>query len=293
MAEVRHITVSAEEGGQKLVNFLRRRLGPTVPQTLIMRIVRKGEVRVDGRRAKPFDRLAPGQDVRVPPVRVAERPAASGIPADLDILFHEQGILALAKPAGLPTQPGSGHTDALSERLRAYFAHADFTPTPAHRLDRDTSGIVLCGASYEALIRLQQGFAEHSISKRYLAWVHGSLAPGTTLEMRDDLEKTGEPGNERVTTGQGKQALAIVTALAEQDGHTLLEIDLRTGRTHQIRVQLASRNLPIVGDAKYGTGPHPQGLMLHAWRVTIPDGPDLKLLPSWTAPFDVQADLLD
>ncbi|BBD09436.1 RluA family pseudouridine synthase [Desulfovibrio ferrophilus] len=289
MPKVQHIIVSADEGGQKLLNFLRRRLGPDVPQSLLMRIIRKGEVRVDKGRAKPFDRLSAGQDVRIPPIRVQERmQTPAGVP--LEIIFREKGLLAVAKPAGLPVQPGTGHSDAVSERLRAQFAEADFTPTPAHRLDRDTSGILLCGASFEALRNLQQGFAEHSIGKFYLAWVQGSVEPGTVLEMQDEMDKTGAHGHERMTIGSGKTALALARCLTSDDGRSLLEIDLRTGRTHQIRLQLASRGLPIIGDSKYGFKTRTQKMYLHAWKIVLGSGEIITNLPAWNSPYQLVND---
>ncbi|MBU1001599.1 MAG: RluA family pseudouridine synthase [Proteobacteria bacterium] len=295
MPEVKHILVSADEAGQKLLNFLQRRLGPDVPQSLLMRVIRKGQVRVDKKRAKPFDRLCAGADVRIPPIRAQERgetPANSPLLEPLTLLYHEQGILAVAKPAGLPVQPGSGHVDALSERLRAQFPDAAFTPTPAHRLDRDTSGILLCATSYEALRTLQQGFAGHGIGKFYLTWVRGELAPGTELIMEDALDKVGDPGAQRMVVGAGKAALALARCLASKEGRSLLEIDLRTGRTHQIRVQLASRGLPIVGDHKYGPRDRAPRMVLHAWKTILPTGQTLTLLPDWPAPFAVTEDLL-
>lgn len=280
MPGVELVTVTAQESGQKLLQFLQRRLGPSVPKSLLMRLIRKGQVRVDKGRKKPFDRLNEGQTVRIPPIRLDTAPPPTPLPP-LPVLAEGDGWIALRKPAGLPTQPGSGHTDAASERLRTQFADTPFTPTPAHRLDKDTSGILLAGTSYEGLTTLQDAFKHHTLRKHYLARVHGRIEPGTSLTLHDQLEKTGSPGNQRMTTGTGKHALAYAVC-RETDGKTsLLEIDLRTGRTHQIRTQLATRNMPILGDKKYGTNDDAPRMMLHAWKITLPNGNTVEDEPQW------------
>jgi 23S rRNA pseudouridine955/2504/2580 synthase len=251
---VRHLEVSPEEDGQKLLQFLSRRLGPDVPGSLLLRLIRSGQVRVDSARKKPFDRLHAGQTVRLPPLRVAA-------------------------PA---PEPGPGHADAASTRLAAMFPQATFTPTPAHRLDRDTSGILLAGTSYQGLRALQQALAAHTLRKLYLARVHGGLAPGQALTLRDTLAKAGPENRRRVAvTAQGKPALALARCLESDSRTSLLEIDLRTGRTHQLRVQLASRSLPIVGDRKYGRPDDAPRMMLHAWQIVLPDGTSIRLEPDW------------
>lgn len=280
---VRHLEVSPEEDGQKLLQFLSRRLGPDVPGSLLLRLIRSGQVRVDSARKKPFDRLHAGQTVRLPPLRVAA-PAPEpgpGAPA-LAVLAQGPGWIAVAKPAGLPSQPGTGHADAASTRLAAMFPQATFTPTPAHRLDRDTSGILLAGTSYQGLRALQQALAAHTLRKLYLARVHGGLAPGQALTLRDTLAKAGPENRRRVAvTAQGKPALALARCLDSDSRTSLLEIDLRTGRTHQLRVQLASRSLPIVGDRKYGRPDDAPRMMLHAWQIVLPDGTSIRLEPDW------------
>lgn len=278
---VEKVEVTADEAGQKLVQFLMRRLGKDVPKSLIMRLIRKGQVRVDSGRKKPFDRLAAGQIVRIPPIRLEPKDTPKPPSKNLRILHDADGLLIVAKPQGLPVQPGTGHTDAVTTRLAAMFPNASFTPTPAHRLDRDTSGILLCGSSYARLRALQDAFRTHSLRKYYLAQVHGDIAPGTTFEMRDSMEKTGTPGKERVTVGSGKEAIAIAVCLHTSQGRSLLEIDLRSGRTHQIRVQLASRGMPIVGDAKYGKQKDKGPMRLHAHRVVLDAGEEFSLPPDW------------
>lgn len=290
MGSVSHVVVTPEEAGQKLLQFLQRRLGRDVPTSLLMRLIRKGQVRVDSKRRKPFDRIEAGQTVRIPPINLATAPqGVQSIDPALELCVVHQGsdFMVIAKPVGLPVQPGTGHTDAVSERLRLQFAQAAFTPTPAHRLDRDTSGLLLVGTSYEGLRRLQQGFKDHSLGKYYLAWVHGSLKEGQILEMHDLVQKQGEAGDQRVHTGQGKDALATARCLRTKGRYSLLEVELHTGRTHQIRVQLASRGFPLVGDHKYGKRDESRQLMLHAGKVILPEGQCLELAPDWTGPWAV------
>ena len=280
---VQHITVTPEEAGQKLEAFLRRRL-PGAPGGLIMRIIRTGQVRVDGGRKKPFDRLAEGQVVRVPPVRLDEQPVQAQ-PEPLPVVDRQDDLLVVAKPAGLPVHGGSGQDESVVSRLAAMHPDAAFAPTPAHRLDKDTSGLLLVALSYARLRALQDLFQARKVDKTYLAWVRGALDEALTLT--DTLAKAGPQGRERVRTvepGQGQHALAKATPIRQHNGLTLVELRLVTGRTHQLRVQLASRGLPILGDPKYGPPGETPPLHLHAWRIALPDA-DYELLPDWPGPL--------
>lgn len=288
---VQLLTIAPDEAGQKLVRFLERRF-PGVPGSVWMRAIRTGQVRVDGGRKKPFDRVADGQTVRVPPLRPADPPApAPGPGLGLDLRREPDGLLVIRKPAGLATHPGSGHADSVQTRLRALFAAADFLPAPAHRLDKDTSGLLLAAASYQTQRTLHDWLAQGRIAKRYLAWVRGDLTPGDALRLEDRLEKSGPQGAQRVRPGAGKEALAEARGLARQGGFALLELRLLTGRTHQLRVQLASRNLPVAGDPKYGER-RPGPMRLHAWRLDLPDGRSFTWPPDWDGEFTVSPGLL-
>ncbi|MGX7948879.1 RluA family pseudouridine synthase [Oleidesulfovibrio alaskensis] len=288
---VRHIEVTRAEAGQKLLQFLQRRLGSGVPQQFLMRIIRKGEVRVNKGRAKPYDRVSEGDVVRIPPVRPAAEPscdAACAVPAVSasplpQIIASGDGLLVINKPAGLPVQPGTGHTDCVTARLAAHFAGADFMPAPAHRLDKNTSGLLLAGTTYTALRTLQDLFRNgHSLIKDYCAWVCGIWPEQEALTLTDVLVKEGTPGKEKIHalpagSGQphtappkGREALCQVVPLLRLDNATLLGIRLATGRTHQIRVQLASRNHPVIGDVKYGAPACRAGMLLHAFRLVLP-----------------------
>ena len=313
---VQNITVTAQEAGQKLLQYLARRLGPGLPQAALQKFIRTGQVRLDGKRCKPFDRVAEGQVVRVPPydpdalgapLRAVPPPGPQDVPPArdrergrpdrlrlvpkrpvLDILYEDDELLVVVKPAGLPVHPGSGHTTALTTLVTDRYPDVPFRPTPAHRLDRDTTGLVLVAKSYRMLRRIHDAMLSGDIRKDYFAWVRGQWGlgeEGEWVEMRDTLEKSGAPGRERVRSGEsGKEAVARARLLGRTAAASLLEVRLETGRTHQIRAQLASRGHPIVGDAKYGGGQPP--LLLHAWRITLSEAAYCAP-PDWKAPWSV------
>jgi len=286
-------TVSAAEAGQKLVQYLGRVLGGDVPGSVFMRWIRTGQVRVDGKRAKPFDRVAEGQSVRIPPfaeMSATADGAAAPAPLDLPVLAETPDWLVIAKPAGLPVHPGSGWTDSVQTRLVQAFAGSAFVPTIAHRLDRDTSGVLLAARTHQALTHAHARLAAHETDKRYLCWVRGAWrlsGLGVPVELADRLEKAGGPGRERMETGgEGKEARLEATPLRIEPDRALLAVRLLTGRTHQIRAQLSSRGHAIVGDAKYGGGRPP--MYLHAWKLTI-DAETFTCPPPWSGRWDVHA----
>lgn len=287
MPGVQHLTVTPAEDGLKVFQFLERRLNKGAPRPLIMKWARTGQLRVNGGRVGPFARLSAGQDVRVPPFTPpvpspGQTPGQPDTPEPAPLaIVHEDGeLLVIAKPAGLPSQSGSRHPDSVQTRLKARFAGADFVPNITHRLDKDTSGLLLAGKTYAAVRRLSDAFAARTVGKAYLAWVRGDWPHGKTIRLKDNLEKSGQGPAEKVRTGSGKLALADVSPLARRPGATLLRIDLLTGRTHQIRVQLASRGHPILGDRKYGRRPHATPLLLHCWQLRLPDAAFV-LPPPW------------
>ncbi|WP_029897114.1 RluA family pseudouridine synthase [Desulfohalovibrio reitneri] len=279
----RTVTVSRAEAGCKLVDFLQRRVGEGVPRGAVMKWVRTGQVRVDGGRAKPFRKLREGEKVRIPPHTPATREEKPRPP--LEIVFQNEDVLAVAKPRGLPTQRGAGWNDSVADRMRAMFPGADYPPAPAHRLDKDTTGLLLAGRSHASQRWLHRLFEERGVGKRYLAWVAGKWPHSGETEVVDKLEKgaeTGEMEKMRVTES-GREARAVVRPLLVREDATLVEVELLTGRTHQIRVQLASRGHPLLGDRKYGAPPHATPLMLHAWRLELPCY-CLWLDPDWAPP---------
>lgn len=261
------VTVTKAEAGQKLVRFLERRVGSDIPRSAIMRWIRKGNVRVDKGRRKPFDLVKEGQMVRVPPYKGEENSEVKALPP-LKILYEDDNYLAVYKPAGLPSQGGTGHSDSVADRLSSMYATSPFKPAPAHRLDRDTSGVLLAGKSHEGQKNLSEMFAGREGGKYYLVQVSGQWAQIGWQDLYDFMEKSGSAGQEKMITGQGKKAHSSVFPLEVNADKSTLLVKLHTGRTHQIRVQLASRNYPIVGDTKYGgiRGP----MMLHCWRIETP-----------------------
>lgn len=291
MNKVQFVDVSKAEAGQKLLQFLERRLGHSVPKTAIMRWIRKGEVRVDKGRKKPFDRLEAGQVVRIPPHHPGETPEKEVSTAHLEIVLDKKGILAIAKPSGLPAHGGEGQQDSVAARLRGRYADAEFTPSLCHRLDRDTSGLLLAATSYERLRELNDLFASGAVGKLYLTWVHRQWKEPGTITLMDYLGKKGSKGDEKVRVGSGKQALAEVTCLDSRHERSLLAVKLLTGRTHQIRVQLASRKHPIIGDRKYGKKRDPEPLMLHCMSLVLPNL-ELSLPPEWSGKWYVDKTML-
>lgn len=309
--------VGRAESGQKLLQFLQRRLN--LPPALLHRWIRTGQARLNGRRAKPFARVLLGDVVRVPPfaltlaaqagARGQDGAAASppGMPAPASPAGTGAGappqalplpplvgvfgdIWAFNKPSGLPTHPGTGHEDSLSARLAAHAPGAAFPPTPAHRLDRDTSGIILVAATHDALRELQRQFRERRLAKEYVAWVEGRWPWAGPRLLRDHVRKAGAPGAERMRPcapgPDAREALCVVRALVAGARASLVQVRLITGRTHQIRLQLANLGHPLLGDAKYGRGPRHgcSGMRLHALRVTLPDGRPVVCLPDWPKP---------
>lgn len=304
MGQVEFVTVTPEEAGQKLLQFLQRRVDKDVPKSAIMRWIRTGQVRVNKGRVKPFVRLELDDMVRIPPYTIDESAPSSEQQKDkqdtakknidLTIVGEAEGLLVLHKPAGLPVQPGTGHTDAVTTRLKLKYADAPFCPTPAHRLDKNTSGLLLVATSYTRLQELHELFRnEHALGKHYLAWVEGRWEHSEAVQLHDLLSKQmQEDGKERIGTGEGKDSLCIVTPLLVTNKKSLLHISLETGRTHQIRVQLSSRKHPIIGDIKYNGSPNPQGMLLHAWRIVLP-AEKFICLPTWERPFDVGNELIE
>ena len=292
------LRVSPTEAGEKLLRFLERRILDAPPPSALHRWIRTGQVRINGGRAKPFTLLRAGDEVRLPPF-AAPRPVIEYLPelpnlgADLPVLAAFPDLLVLLKPAGLAVQPGTDRTDNVVDRLRTVFAQAAFIPAPVHRLDAPTSGLLLVARNQKARAVLHETFAAGTIRKEYLAWAAGNPLEDGPFTMRDILEKQPDAdGFERMgQSAEGKEARAearVCKRLEVPRPAALLHIVLQTGRTHQIRVQLAERGLPLIGDSKYGGPPHP-GLLLHCFRLTLPDGRSIESMPAWPAPF--QADI--
>ena len=277
------VTVEEDYAGQRLDNFLIRQL-KGVPKTHVYRIIRSGEVRVNKGRAQADTRVEAGDIVRLPPVRTSERAeqkaqamaqevarhgASSTVggyapAAEFPILFEDDFLLAIDKPAGVAVHGGSGVSFGIIEQLRMARPEADFLEL-VHRLDRETSGILLIAKRRMALKLLQEQFRERETDKVYLALVGGNWPAGQRV-IDKALHKYLLPNGERrvkVVPNDHPDAMRSITLvkvksaidanpLAPATPFTLLEVTIKTGRTHQIRVHLAGEGHPIAGDDKYG-----------------------------------------
>ena len=270
--KARWLEVGEEGEAQRIDNFLLREL-KGVPKSHVYRVIRSGEVRVNSGRVKPDYRLRVGDRVRIPPVRVADRNPPPPRPLDLPIAFEDAVLLIIDKPSGVAVHGGSGVSFGVIESLRAARPQAKFLEL-AHRLDRDTSGLLIVCKKRSALVELHRMLRDGEVRKVYLAVVKGALAK-KTLELRESLHKHVTASGERRVSVQadGRSALTRVTRLRNSDAFSLLEVELMTGRTHQIRVHLAHAGHPVVGDDKYGdfalNRQLKQRLLLHAAKLAF------------------------
>jgi 23S rRNA pseudouridine955/2504/2580 synthase len=251
-AQVRLLTISEEEADQRIDNYLLR-ICKGVPKSHIYRVLRSGEVRVNKGRIDQTYRLKQGDVVRVPPVRIAEKTNASSIPgAEFRVLLEDAYLLAIDKPAGVAVHGGSGVSYGVIEQLRAARPEAKFLEL-VHRLDRDTSGILLLAKKRSALTSLHEQIREGEIDKRYLTMVHGNWQ-NVRQHIKLPLFKYSTPDGERRVRVQadGLPSHTVFNLIKRVGAYALLEAELKTGRTHQIRVHLASSGFPILGDDKYG-----------------------------------------
>ncbi|MGJ7542774.1 RluA family pseudouridine synthase [Variovorax sp. LT1R16] len=287
-AEVRFLTVDEESAGQRLDNFLFRHL-KGVPKTHVYRIIRSGEVRINKGRAQAETRIEVGDLLRLPPVRIsprAEEGATPPAPArEFPVLLEDDAVLAIDKPAGVAVHGGSGVSFGVIEQLRTARPGARFLEL-VHRLDRETSGILLVAKKRSALLALQDQFRERETGKTYLALVEGRWAANRKV-LDAPLAKYLLPDGERRVRVVAKDhpdamhAVTLVRVLAsfalpgDAAPASLLAVTIKTGRTHQIRVHLASVGHAIAGDDKYGDFERNRQLQkrglkrmfLHAWRL--------------------------
>lgn len=280
---VQWLEISSEQAGQRIDNFLLRHL-KGVPKSRIYRLLRKGEVRVNRARKRPDYRLQAGDQLRVPPVRQAERQPvtpSNGILERLSaaILYEDERLLVLDKPSGMAVHGGSGQSFGVIEGLRALRPKAPFLEL-VHRLDRDTSGCLMIAKKRSELRTLHELLRSGKVEKRYLLLARGNWQRGPH-KIDEPLKKNQLRGGERLVRvdPEGKQARTHFRFLEACPGSSLMEAELKTGRTHQIRVHAMHAGHPLAGDSKYGDSVwnralRSQGLkrlFLHAHFVAFQD----------------------
>ena len=255
--EVRRVLVDEGSEGQRLDNFLVKLL-KGVPKTQVYRVIRSGEVRVNTGRAAADTRLALGDEVRVPPVRVADRSEAPPAPArEFPVVFEDEHLLVIDKPAGVAVHGGSGVSFGVIEQLRRARPQAKFLEL-VHRLDKETSGLLLVAKKRSALVALQDQFRNRETGKTYAALVVGAWPAKLKVidvPLHKYLDAAGERRVRTVEEGDeedGRRSITLVKVVQAFAAFTLLDVTIKTGRTHQIRVHLASSGHTIVGDDKYG-----------------------------------------
>jgi 23S rRNA pseudouridine955/2504/2580 synthase len=286
------LTVSADAAGQRLDKYVRRAL-PGVPLSHVYKMFRTRKVRVNNQRGRPEQLLAAGDRIAIrgdeerllaPPEKApAGRPARP----TFQVLMEDEHLLAVDKPAGLAAHPGSGIEGAtLVEEARAYLRvphdlpPGEFRPSPAHRLDRDTSGVVLVAKTRPAMVRLGEIFTEgEDLGKTYLALVKGKMSrPGGTIDLPlAEHEQTARSKERRGVNFQ--EALTRWQQLSANRDAALLSVSIETGRTHQIRRHLVAVGHPVAGDRRHGDFPFNREararwglrrMFLHAWRLSLP-----------------------
>lgn len=282
--QVRKVTVDAEFAGQRIDNFLMREL-KGVPRSAIYKILRRGEVRVNGGRARQTYKLSAGDEVRIPPVRTTVSAGPVHVSEGLNellarsILYEDRDLLVINKPAGLAVHGGSGQSLGLIEALRV-MRPGVLGLELVHRLDKPTSGCLLVAKRRSKLRALHEALREGRMQKNYFALAQGRW-PAKVKQVDAPLRKSVLRSGERMVTVQadGKAALSRFKRVAEVEAATLLDVNIRTGRTHQIRVHAAHVGCPLAGDERYGDtqfnaimSKHGlRRLFLHARRVHLDD----------------------
>lgn len=285
--------ITENEHGQRLDNLLLKQC-KGVPKSHVYSIVRSGQVRVNGRRAEVSYRLQTGDVLRIPPLRIARREqeivAGAELKVELPVLYEDDGLLIIDKPAGIAVHGGSGESFGVIEALRRQRPQARFLEL-AHRLDRETSGILLVGKKRSALLALHEMFRDGGggggADKRYQVLVAGRWMDPVRNVRVPLLKYLQSSGERRVRVSEeGKASHTVFRLLARWEHFSLLEARLKTGRTHQIRVHLAHLGYPVAGDEKYGdfalnrvlAREGLKRMFLHAWTMRLPhplDGREL------------------
>ena len=296
-ASVSWVTVESDQAGQRIDNFLINLL-KGVPKSRIYRILRKGEVRVNKGRIKPEYRLKGGDTIRIPPIRVEDKTTPKRPPdsflkqLDEAILFEDKGLLVLNKPSGMAVHGGSGLSFGVIEALRAARPDAPYLEL-IHRLDRDTSGCLLVAKKRSYLRHLHEQIRTNKIRKHYRALLCGCWQRGKHHENAPLLKFTQSSGERMVRVDEkGKDSHTLFKLISSSRLASYMDIELFTGRTHQIRVHAAHCGHPVTGDDKYGDPACNRALkelglkrlFLHAYRLEFEH-------PGTQQPFDIVAPL--
>ncbi len=287
--------VAPSEGGKRLHRYLRI-LMPNIPLGQIYKMIDQGKVRVNGKRKNQNYELAAGDELQLHMEEKQfeqagigggeKKPKFVGVRADIDVVFEDDELLVACKPAGLLTHPDqTEQRDTLIGRVHAYLHRkgeldsALFLPATANRLDRNTSGLVLIGKTAGMLHQLNQWIQKRELEKFYVTIVEGRLTGESTIAgtlVRD--EKSNRTRVAAEAGAEGKEAMTRYRVLQTGRAHTLVEVELVSGRTHQIRTHMQSIGHPLLGDIKYG-GHKLDSLnhqLLHAWRIFLPDGREFR-----------------
>lgn len=281
--EVSLVEISSAQLNQRLDNFLFKQLGQ-IPRTRIYRIIRKGEVRVNKKRCKPDYKLQIGDQVRIPPLRIDhERPPKRQLPESLlrqiegAVIYENEHIVIIDKPTGVAVHAGSGVNFGVIDILRKLRPEQEIELV--HRLDRDTSGCLLLAKHRQALLTMQASLQDNSLVKSYCAVVQGNW-PAHLREVSHPLKKIILANGERRmrVDSAGKSTMTRIKALQSGDQFSVIQVELITGRTHQIRVHCQVEGHAIAGDDKYGNSEFNRKmrkrkikrLMLHATSLELP-----------------------
>ncbi len=276
----KYVEVDKIHNGEKLFQFLVKNVDKKVPKSAIMKWIRTGQVRINGKRAKPFVRLKEGEKVRIPPHYIDTDPIKedSKNPFVLKKLFENEDFLVLEKPPNLCVQPGKKVEDSVYDRLKLIYGNDFYL---VHRLDKETSGLLLVAKNYSYLQYLQHLWKENLITKVYLAWISSSVQWENWKKLEDEL----------IIDDKKYPAVAYAKTIIKEKEKTLVAVKLQTGRKHQIRIQLAKRGYPVIGDKKYGHKSSDQGLLLHASYLSW-DNFSFLSIPKWKGCYKVKEELI-